>query len=269
MSALALLIGEAGVVRLATWNVNSIRAHEARVLRWVEAHQPDVLALQEIMCDDGSFPRCGFTDLGYRAVVHGRPGRGGVALLSRLPMGDVMFGMPGAVAPFDEPRLIAATIAGVRVFSIYAPNGRKVGTDAHRFKLAWFALLGHVLDGELEDCSELMVLADLNIAPTDRDVWDASRYRNRNLTSGPERAAYERLIDLGLVDVVRLRVGEKSVFTWWNRRGDFYETDRGWRLDHVLASAMLAQRVLAASVDRPARAEPGPDHAPIVIELGE
>lgn len=188
-------------------------------------------------------------------------------MLSRLPMNDVMLGVRGAVAPFDEPRLAAATISAVRVYSIYAPNGRKVGTDAHRFKLAWFEFLGHVLASELEDYDELILLADLNIAPTDRDVWDASRYRNRNLTSGPERAAYQRLIDLGLVDVVRSHCGESSAFTWWNRRGDFYETDRGWRLDHALASASIVGRVSAVHIDRLARAEPGPDHSPIVITM--
>jgi exodeoxyribonuclease III len=233
----------------------------------VAANQPDVLALQEIMCDDRSFPRRGFSELGYEAVVHGRSGRGGVALLSRLPMSDVMLGVPGALAPFDEPRLIAATIAGVRVYSTYAPNGRKVGTEAHRFKLAWFEFLAHVLEAEREDHDELILLADLNIAPTDGDVWDASRYRNRNLTSGPERVAYQRLIDLGLVDVIRDRAGATAAFTWWNRRGDFYETDRGWRLDHVLASPAVAARISTASVDRVARAEPGPDHAPIVLEI--
>jgi exodeoxyribonuclease-3 len=173
-------------------------------------------------------------------------------------MNDVMLGVRGAVAPFDEPRLAAATISAVRVYSIYAPNGRKVGTDAHRFKLAWFEFLGHVLASELEDYDELILLADLNIAPTDR---------NRNLTSGPERAAYQRLIDLGLVDVVRSHCGESSAFTWWNRRGDFYETDRGWRLDHALASASIVGRVSAVHIDRLARAEPGPDHPPIVITM--
>ena len=247
---------------------DSIRAHEARVLRWVKANQPDVVALQEIICDDRSFPRRSFSELGYRAVVHGQPGRGGVALLSRLEMRDVMLGVPGAVAPFDEPRLISATIAGVRVSSIYAPNGRKVGTDAHRFKLAWFELLRHVVASELEDQDQLILLADLNITPTDGHVWDTSRYSNRNLTSGPEQAAYQRLIDIGLVNVVRSHNGEKTLFTWWNRRGDFYETDRGWRLDHALESAPLAGRVSAAYVERFARAEPGPDHAPIVITLG-
>jgi exodeoxyribonuclease III len=144
-------------------------------------------------------------------------------------MTDVIFGVPGAVEPFDEPRLIAATIGGVRVYSIYAPNGRKVDTDAHRFKLSWFEFFAHVL----------------------------------------ERVACRRLIDLGLVDVIRSRAGETPAFTWWNRRGDFYETDRGWRLDHARASPAVAARVSTASVDRLARSEPGPDHTPIMITLGE
>jgi exodeoxyribonuclease III len=249
--------------------VNSIRAHEARVLRWVVENQPDVVALQEIMCDDRSFPRRSISELGYQAVVHGRSGRGGVALLSRLPMSDVSLGVPGAVPPFDEPRLIAATIGGVRVWSIYAPNGRKVGTDAHRFKLAWLEFLSYVLTSELEEFDELLLLADLNVAPTDRDVWDPSRYRNRNLTSAPERAAYEGLMDIGLVDIVRSRSGEHAAFTWWNRRADFYETDRGWRLDHALASPAVAARVSSVVVDRLARAELGPDHARIAITLDD
>ena len=237
------------------------------MLRWIEAVQPDVVALQEIMCDDRLFPRRGFASLGYDVVTHGRPGGGGVALASRLPMTDVVRGVPGALAPFDEPRLLAATVEGIRIVSIYAPNGRKVGTDAHRFKLAWFELLNHVTAAELEDHGDVVLLADFNIAPTDRDVWDASKYRNRNLTSPLERRAYERLIDVGLVDVVRLHYPNEAAFTWWNRRGDFYETDRGWRLDHVLTSGSLAAAVSSVVVDRVARAEPGPDHAPIVLEL--
>jgi exodeoxyribonuclease III len=214
----------------ATWNVNSIRAHERRVLAWLAAAQPDVVALQEVMCEDRAFPRQGFAALGYEVAVHGRAGNGGVALASRLPMTDVQRGVAGAVAPFDEPRLVSATINGVRVHSIYAPNGRKVGTDAHRFKLAWFQFLGHVVASEIDHFGDVLLLAALNIAPTD-----------------PDRPA----------------------FTWWNRRGDFYESDRGWRLDHALATPDLAARIVSVSVDRAARSVPGPDHAPILVVVGE
>ena len=251
---------------VATWNVNGIAAHERHVLDWIETHQPGVIALQETQCSAVKFPRRGFTALGYDVIAHGRGGSNGVALASRFGLDDATVGVPGSVAPFDEPRLVSANIHGIRVICAYAPNGRKVGTDPHRFKLAWFDLLRAVVD-HLDE-TDIVVAADLNVASTDIDVWDAVRYRSRNLTSPSEREAFGQLLDVGLVDVVRASLPDERLSSWWNRRGDFYETDRGWRLDHVLASEGLAERVISVKIDRTVRGvEGGSDHAPILVEF--
>jgi exodeoxyribonuclease III len=253
-------------VLLATWNVNSLRAHERGVLEWLQASDVDVLAMQETMCDARSFPRKAFAAIGYDVAAVGLGGRSGVAIASRVGLDSLMLGVPGAVAPFDQPRFVAATCDGVRVVNLYAPNGRKVGTDEHRVKLAWFEFVGSVIEDEIGD-GPTVVLADLNIAPTDCDVWDASRYRSRNLTSPVERRAYSALCDRGLVDVVRRDVGHAPTFTWWNHRGDFFESDRGWRLDHALVSADLADHSMFVGVDRSARKSAGTDHAPLTIRI--
>jgi exodeoxyribonuclease III len=259
-------------LEIATWNVNSILAHEKQVLGWLESHAPTVLALQETQCSALRFPRAGFRALGYDVVAHGDGGANGVALASRVGLNDVQFGVVGAPAPFDEPRIIAANLEGsrVRVICAYAPNGRKVGTDAHRFKVAWFELLRAVVEQAMEDTDvdHVVVAADLNVAPTDNDVWDAHRYRNRNLTSPDDRRAYQRLIDVGLTDVVRAQNADGKLSSWWNRRGDFFESDRGWRLDHVLVTAPLAGACVGAHIDREIRrAVGGSDHAPIVARF--
>ncbi len=250
-------------LRLATWNVNSLRAHLGQVLSWLERVMPEAIALQETMCAPGSGPLREVAKLGFEVAAIGGVGGGGVALASRVGLTDVRLGVPGAVGPFAEPRLVSADVGGLRLHGVYAPNGRKVGTEAHRIKLAWFQFLAAVLEGDGVAEGRTVLLGDLNIAPTDADVWEPSRYRARNLTSPPERAAYRRLLDTGLVDVV-----PPGSFTWWNRRGDFYASDRGWRLDHLLASPAVAERVVSVAVDREVRGEPGgSDHAPILVEL--
>jgi exodeoxyribonuclease III len=248
---------------VATWNVNSIGAHIQQVLGWLEAHQPAVLAMQETQCTAYRFPRAGFEALGYEIAAHGDGGSNGVALASRVGLHEIEVGVAGAPSPFNEPRILSARLdSGLRVISAYAPNGRKVGTDSHTFKVAWFELLRTVV--EHADEPHVVVAADLNVAPTDNDVWDAHRYRSRNLTSPDDRRAYGRLIDLGLVDVVRKHSGSEKLSSWWNRRGDFFESDRGWRLDHVLASTELAQRSVGVHIDREIRrVSGGSDHAPI------
>jgi exodeoxyribonuclease III len=256
---------------LATWNVNSIAAHEQQVLRWLETHRPTVLAMQETQCSASRFPVVGFAALGYQVVVNGDGGTNGVAIASSIPLHDVIFGVPGATGPFAEPRLIGASVAlgpaPVRILCAYAPNGRKVGTDAHRFKTSWFELLRVVI--EHLDEQSVVVAGDLNIASTDRDVWDPARYRARNLTSPQERAVFNKLLDGGLIDVVRQRFGDAQLSTWWNRRGDFFETDRGWRLDHVLATADVAATVESVRIDRSERTSPGTsDHVPLLVRFG-
>jgi len=257
-------------VKIVSWNVESIRAHHDQVIRWIDAEQPHVICMQETKAGPRKFPQQGFVERGYELAIHGGDdGRGGVAVASRLPMTDISLGIPGAVSPLDEPRAIAATVDGVRLHTAYAPNGRKVGTHAHQVKLAWFTLYTAWLQAERVEFERLLVAADLNIAPRDIDVWDASRYRKRNLTSPPERQAFDHLLDAAdLVDIVRHTHREQPVFTWWNRRSDFYETNRGWRLDHLLASPELAADVTGVSIDRTERGRPGStDHAPLMVTL--
>jgi exodeoxyribonuclease III len=240
------------------------------VLRWLEQHRPTVLAMQETQCSAGRFPKAGFEALGYDVHAHGDGGSNGVALAVRIATHDVVLGVPGAVGPFSEPRVVAVTIrpgpAPVRIICAYAPNGRKVGTDQHRYKLAWFKLLQAIVASAPED--EIVVAADLNVAPTDLDVWDADRYRNRNLTSPSERAAFGDLLADGLVDVVRAHSAGTRLSSWWNRRGDFFESDRGWRLDHVLATPKTAGTVASVRIDPAPRALAGcSDHAPVLVKF--
>ncbi len=255
-------------MRIATWNVNSIRARTERVGWWLDEHQPDVIAVQETRCTPAQVPGALFADRGYQVVAHGVGSRGGVALASRVGLVDVTLGIPGAVHPLDLPVSISATCGDLRIHTAYAPNGRKVGTEPHRVKLAWFALFAAwmTIDGVTD--RPTVVAGDLNIAPTDLDVWDPARYRKRNLTSRPERDAFAALLETGLVDVVRAHHGDTRLSSWWNRRGDFYESDRGWRLDHILTDPTTAKRVRTAVIDRRERGVArSSDHAPCYIDI--
>ena len=238
----------------------------------MESNDLDVLCMQETKAGTRKFPRAEFTRRGYELVIHGGDdGRGGVAVASRRTLEDVMLGIPGAVAPLDEPRSASVTIDGLRVHTVYAPNGRKVGTRSHDVKLAWFSLLAAYMAIERNEAPDQLLIGDFNIAPSDIDVWEPSRYRKRNLTSPRERAAFSALLGEGeLLDLVRARFDQQAVFTWWNRRSDFYESDRGWRLDHALATPTVAVRVRQLSVDRDERGRPGStDHAPLLLVIDD
>jgi exodeoxyribonuclease-3 len=256
-------------VRIASWNVDSIRARAAAVGRWIDANRPDVICFQETKVSDRLFPRSLLADRGYELALAGSGGQGGVAVASRRPLGEVVIGIPGAAAPLDELRTISVDVGDLRVHTLYGPNGRKVGSRHHEIKLAWLELFRAwvEMDG-LGQGRPTVVIGDLNIAPTDLDVWDAGRYRSRNLTSPRERASFERLVETGLVDVVRQHNPDRRLYSWWNRRGDFYLTDRGWRLDHALCDPGTAETVQAAWIDRDERGREGAsDHAPVVIDL--
>lgn len=260
-------------MRIATWNVESIRAHHDQIVTWTDTNDVDVLCMQETKCPADRFPLREMRALGYEVVIHGgEGGRGGVAVAHRVPIDDVILGIPGAVSPLDEARSIAFVVgdsAPLRVHTCYAPNGRKVGTRHHEVKLAWFALFAAWLGIDRSEHPVQIVAGDLNIAPMDADIWEPARYRKRNLTSPRERQAFDAVLDDGaLVDSVRSRFGDDAVFTWWNRRSDFYETDRGWRLDHVLATPGADARIENLRVDRAERGRDGStDHAPIIFDI--
>jgi exodeoxyribonuclease-3 len=258
-------------VRVATWNVNSIKQRMPRLLPWLDQRRPDVLCLQETKVSDDAFAEVLGAELsarGYEAAAHGTAQWNGVAILSRVGLADVVAGLPGGPGfPDPEARAVAATCGGVRVHSVYVPNGRVPGSDHYRYKLAWLASLRQVVEGGPE---AVIVCGDMNIAPADEDVFDPDAYIGQTHVTPPERAALAELQALGLHDVVRDHWPTQRVFTYWDYRAGMFHQDLGMRIDLVLASPPVAQRVQAAWVDRHARKGAGPsDHAPVIVDLDE
>jgi exodeoxyribonuclease III len=260
-----------GPVRVATWNVNSAKQRVPRLLPWLDERQPDVVCLQETKLADGAFSDllgAELTGRGYELALHGEPQWNGVAILSRAGLDDVVRGIPGGPGfPSQEARAVAATCGGVRVHSVYVPNGRKPDSDHYRYKLEWLAALKEQVSA---DPADTMVCGDMNIAPADADVFDPAAYVGQTHVTPPERAALASLESLGLHDVVRERWPDKRIFTYWDYRAGMFHQDFGMRIDLVLASAPVAGRVRAAWVDRQARKGTGPsDHAPVIVDLDE
>jgi exodeoxyribonuclease-3 len=267
-------------MRIATWNVNSLKARLEKVLWWLERTQPDVVLLQETKLTDADAPRDVFRERGYTLAHHGEGRWNGVAIASRVGVEHVVtnFGDPlrpartpdvGDDEPLAEARMIAAVCAGIRVVSLYAPNGRVLGSPFYEAKLAWFDRLTRWL-AEAADPGEPLVLGgDFNVAPTDADVWDPRACHGGTHVSGPEREAMARLSGWGLVDAYRLRHPEPGRYTWWDYRAGMFHKNYGMRIDHLLVSAPLEQRTVWAEIDREARkGKPIPsDHAPLVIDL--
>jgi exodeoxyribonuclease III len=258
-------------VRLATWNVNSIKQRVPRLLPWLDQRQPDVVCLQETkLADDALAKLLGeqFVSRGYEFATHGEAQWNGVAILSKVGLDDVVTGVAGAPGyPHPEARAVSATCGGIRVHSIYVPNGRVPGSDHYRYKLEWLAALAEDLRPDPEDA---VVCGDMNIAPADEDVFDPEAYIGQTHVTGPERDALAQLQGLGLRDVVRDRWPDKRVFTYWDYRAGMFHQDLGMRIDLVLATAPVAERVRAAWVDRQARKGSGPsDHAPVMVDLDE
>jgi exodeoxyribonuclease III len=258
-------------MRIATWNVNSVKQRMPRLLPWLDERQPDVVCLQEIKLTDDQFLDLLGKDLdsrGYQVAVHGEPRWNGVAILSRAGLDDVVPGLDGAPGfPEPEARAVAATCSGVRVHSVYVPNGREPDSDHYRYKLAWLAALEETVRNGPEAA---IVCGDMNIAPTDADVFDPAAYVGQTHVTAPERAALASLEQTGLHDVVRERWPDRRVFTYWDYRAGMFHQDLGMRIDLVLATSPVADRVQAAWVDRHARKGTGPsDHAPVIIDLDE
>ncbi|MCP2015287.1 exodeoxyribonuclease-3 [Deinococcus sp. HSC-46F16] len=250
-------------MKLATWNVNSLNVRLPQVLAWLEAQQPDVLALQETKLEDHRFPAADFAALGYSAAFSGQKTYNGVALLSRTPLDDVQTGIPGFED--EQRRVLAATVGGVRVACLYVPNGQAVGSDKYAYKLEWLAAAREWLRGELARHERLAVVGDFNVAPEDRDVHSPKRWEGQVLVSEPERAAFRALLDLGLHDAFRLHEQPERVFSWWPYGRLGFPRNWGLRIDHVLVSPTLAAECRACTVDvEPRQHERPSDHAPVV-----
>jgi exodeoxyribonuclease III len=258
-------------MRVATWNVNSVKQRVPRLLPWLDQRQPDVVCLQETKLADDAFQELLGDELagrGYEVAMHGEPRWNGVAILSRVGLDEVVLGVPGAPGfPHQEARAVSATCDGIRVHSVYVPNGRVPDSEHYHYKLAWLAALREAVGGGQ---AAAMVCGDMNIAPTDADVFDPDAYVGQTHVTPPERAALAELQALGLHDVVRDRWPDERVFTYWDYRAGMFHQDLGMRIDLVLATAPVAERVCAAWVDRHARKGTGPsDHAPLIVDLDE
>jgi exodeoxyribonuclease III len=258
-------------VRVATWNVNSVKQRMPRLLPWLDQRQPDVVCLQETKLADDAFTELLGEELDrrdYAVALHGEARWNGVAIASRAGLDDVTAGLPGAPGfPGPEARAVSATCGGIRVHSVYVPNGRTPDSDHYRYKLAWLAALREAVAAGPDAA---IVCGDMNIAPTDADVFDPDAYVGQTHVTPPERAALADLEALGLHDVVRDRWPTERVFTYWDYRAGMFHQDLGMRIDLVLATASVAGRVRAAWVDRQARKGTGPsDHAPVIVDLDE
>jgi exodeoxyribonuclease-3 len=258
-------------VRVVTWNVNSIKQRMPRFLPWLDERRPDVVCLQETKLADDAFAELldeALTERGYEVASYGEATWNGVAILSRVGLTDVVRGIDGAPGfPNPEARAIAATCDGVRIVSVYVPNGRAPDSEHYRYKLAW---LGSLRDMVAAGPDATIVCGDMNIAPTDEDVFDPDAYIGQTHVTPPERAALGELEALGLRDVVREHWPNERVFTYWDYRAGMFHQDLGMRIDLVLASDPVAERVKAAWVDRHARKGKGPsDHAPVIVDLDE
>ena len=255
-------------MKLATWNVNSLKVRLPQVLEILAAHKPDALCLQETKSEDGNFPLGEIQAAGYQAAFSGQKTYNGVAILSPTPATEVTMGIPD----FDDPqkRVIAATLDDVRIICAYIPNGESVESDKYRYKLDWLNKLKEWLRQELARHPRLALLGDYNIAPEDRDVHDPKVWQGKVLFSEPEKAAFKDLIELGLTDSFRLFEQPEKSFSWWDYRMNGFKRNLGLRIDHILLSAELARSCKSCSIDRDMRAKERPsDHAPVIAEISD
>ena len=253
-------------MKVATWNVNSLRVRLPHLVDWLAAHGPDVMCLQETKCDDAAFPAAELAAAGYRSLSHGQKAYNGVAVLSRVEAEAVCRGIPDFTD--EQSRVLAVDVEGVRVVSVYVPNGQSVGSEKYAYKLRWFDALAAWLEAELRVHPRIAVLGDFNVAPEERDVHDPAAWAGQVLFSDPERAALKRILDLGFVDAFRLFEQPERSFTWWDYRMNAFRRKMGLRIDHALLSPALAQACRACTIDTGPRALERPsDHAPVLCEL--
>ncbi len=253
-------------MKIATWNVNSLNVRLPHVLEWLAANTPDVLVLQEIKQVTEAFPADAFTEAGYKSVASGQKTYNGVATICREEPLDPITNFPG----FDDPqrRILATTISGVRVVDLYVPNGQAVGSEKYEYKMSWLEALRKFLKAELESHKNLVVLGDFNIAPDDRDVYDAEKWGNAILCSPREREALGELLKLGLSDVFRQFDQAEKSFSWWDYRAAGFRRNAGLRIDLILASSAMAEACQTSYIDKEPRTWERPsDHTPVVAEF--
>lgn len=251
-------------MKLATWNVNSLKVRLPHVLDWLPANQPDVLCLQETKTEDANFPLEEIRQAGYQAVYSGQKTYNGVAILSKSGVEDVTYGIPDFSD--EQKRVVAATVAGVRVICVYVPNGQSVDSDKYRYKLDWLKALNTWLAEELKRNQKLVLLGDYNIAPEDRDVYDPEGWKGNVLVSEPERDAFRALEQLGLRDAFRLFEQPEKSYSWWDYRMMAFRRNRGLRIDHILLSPAL--QCTSCVIDKaPRKLERPSDHTPVIAEV--
>ncbi len=254
------------MLKIASWNVNSLNVRLPHVLAWCDAARPDILALQETKLVDERFPVDDLMQAGYNSVFSGQKTYNGVAILSREAATDSVTDIDG----LDDPqrRILAATIGGIRIIDLYVVNGSEVGSDKFAYKLHWLEQVTNFIAREMQEHEQVVVLGDFNIAPDDRDVHDPEAWREKILCSTPEREALQRILDLGLVDTFRLFEQEEKTWSWWDYRAAAFRRNLGLRIDLVLASKALAEVCTASCIDKePRRQERPSDHAPAVAEF--
>ena len=262
-------------MRIATWNVNSVRTRLEQVLAWLGTERPEVLCLQETKVADELFPLAPFRALGYEAAISGQKAYNGVAILSRLPIEDVRVGFaallpddPEAPGLGEQKRVISAQIAGLRVLNLYVPNGSSLRSEKYAYKLEWLACLKRYLDAQETQGEHLVMVGDFNIALEARDIHDPARLNGGIMASEPERQALQAALGERLEDGFRLFEPESGHWSWWDYRTAGWETGRGWRIDHIYLDAELRDHALGCTIDAPMRGNPQPsDHAPVIINL--
>ncbi|MCC5791172.1 MAG: exodeoxyribonuclease III [Legionellaceae bacterium] len=250
------------MLKIASWNVNSIKMRLEQVLQWLASSETDILAIQETKSVDQLFPREAIEQAGYYVQYSGQKSYNGVAIISRFPLTEVVSDIPGWEDP--QRRVLAATIQGIRLINVYVPNGALVGSDKYQYKLNWLAAITDFIQAQIKQYPDLAMVGDYNIAPDDNDVHDPQEWQGQVLVSEPERAAFQTLCALGLYDSFRQKYPQEQAFSWWDYRAAAFRRNRGLRIDHILLTAPLCQRLEEVQIDRaPRQWEKPSDHAPI------
>ncbi|EDZ96254.1 MAG: exodeoxyribonuclease III [Limnospira sp. PMC 1291.21] len=262
-------------MKIATWNVNSIRTRQDQVLSWLQGQDIDVLCLQETKVIDQDFPRSPFEELGYHVYIYGQKAYNGVAIFSRLNIESVIMGFTPILGADqvgeldDQKRVIAGVIDDICIVNVYIPNGSSVGSDKYEYKLQWLNRLGDYLQQMLIKYPHLCICGDFNIAPEDRDIYNPQNRENHIMASAAERQALDAIANLGLADGFRKFTQDGGHFTWWDYRAASFTRNRGWRIDHHYLSPGLYQNAIACYIDTEPRTQPKPsDHAPVILEIG-